>query len=427
MATLNGKYREFRLDSGLLVALQETPTQTIAGRLRVKYGALHENSGEEGLAHFLEHCIVHGGTSKYTTEEVDNRLKLFSHWNATTGQDETGFPVNMLSEYIEEYLDLFSNIAFHPILDARIVDEERQRVLREINDKKSDPSFKDRIDFYKALLGDTPYNYLVDGKEAVIEKATIDGLHKFHSRGYFANNMDLILVGGLPSDIRGLIEKYFGGKPTGDIKKIEFPVLGQLEEKTILHVPAPHMYNKDRPEESMAELRLAWRVPDSFTEEAASLLILSRILGGDPHSRLFVELSRRKGLAYHIECKYYGGTRRGVGIIEVNASTPSKRVEEAVDSIFRELDDITKQEVSLEELERIKRNIKFSYAAEQETNSGHVSAILRKIDFNLTPESEFEKISSVTPKYVMNMANEHLPKNREEGNYVLMIRDPLKN
>ena len=42
MVALNGKFREYRLDNGLYVALQETPTKTIAGRLRVKYGSLHE-------------------------------------------------------------------------------------------------------------------------------------------------------------------------------------------------------------------------------------------------------------------------------------------------------------------------------------------------------------------------------------------------
>ena len=62
MVALNGKFREYRLDNGLYVALQETPTKTIAGRLRVKYGSLHEREGEEGLAHFLEHTLMTGGT-----------------------------------------------------------------------------------------------------------------------------------------------------------------------------------------------------------------------------------------------------------------------------------------------------------------------------------------------------------------------------
>ena len=59
-------YREFTLDNGLFVALQNTPTQTVSGRLRVFQGALHEQPGEEGLAHFLEHTIVNAGSRKYS-------------------------------------------------------------------------------------------------------------------------------------------------------------------------------------------------------------------------------------------------------------------------------------------------------------------------------------------------------------------------
>ena len=40
-----------KLDNGLVVALQNTPTKTIAAKLRVNYGSSHEREGEEGMAH----------------------------------------------------------------------------------------------------------------------------------------------------------------------------------------------------------------------------------------------------------------------------------------------------------------------------------------------------------------------------------------
>ena len=49
MAVINGQFREYKLDNGLVVALQETPTQTIAAKLRVNYGTAHERDGEEKM------------------------------------------------------------------------------------------------------------------------------------------------------------------------------------------------------------------------------------------------------------------------------------------------------------------------------------------------------------------------------------------
>jgi zinc protease len=143
MATINGNYREFRLDNGLFVALQETPTQTVSGRLRVWHGALNEKKGEEGIAHFLEHTLMTGGSQKYDPERADEIRGTFGSFNAFTGLERTFFPVDMLAEDSQLFLEYVSDAAFNPRFVTSRVEEERQRVLRETADAKSNPGFKD--------------------------------------------------------------------------------------------------------------------------------------------------------------------------------------------------------------------------------------------------------------------------------------------
>ena len=50
---------------------------------------------------------------------------------------------------------------------------------------------------------------------------------------------------------------------------------------------------------------------------------------------------------------------------------------------------------------------------------------IAKLDNGLTPESFIEGYDKVTSERVMEVANKYLP-DRENGNYVLYIRDPLK-
>src|SRR3989338_11364605 len=134
MATFNGNYREFRLDNGLLVAFQETPTQTIAGRLRVWHGALNERPDEKGTAHFLEHTLMTGGSRKYAPEEADVISGKFVEFNALTELDKTLFPVDMLAEDAPLFLEYISDAVFDPRFETTRVEEERQRVLRETAD-----------------------------------------------------------------------------------------------------------------------------------------------------------------------------------------------------------------------------------------------------------------------------------------------------
>src|SRR3989344_6026179 len=199
MATINGNYRKFRLGNGLLVALQETPTQTVSGRLRVWHGALNEKKGEEGIAHFLEHSLMTGGSQKYDPERADEIRGTFGFFNAFTGLEETFFPVDMLAEDSQLFLEYVSDAAFNPRFEVSRVEEERQRVLRETADAKSNPKFKDG----KAC------------REAVVGFASVDTLREFHQRGYHPNNMDLILVGALPKNIEDLVQENFAQFPSG--------------------------------------------------------------------------------------------------------------------------------------------------------------------------------------------------------------------
>ncbi|RMD57719.1 insulinase family protein, partial [Candidatus Woesearchaeota archaeon] len=130
MTAINENYKEFRLDNGLFVALQKTPTQTVSGKLRVWHGALNEKRGEEGLAHFLEHILVTGGSRKYNPESSEEIRGKLGSFNAATSLNETFFPVDMLATDSKLFLEYISDTVFNPRFENSKIEEERQRVLR---------------------------------------------------------------------------------------------------------------------------------------------------------------------------------------------------------------------------------------------------------------------------------------------------------
>ena len=410
MTTINGNYREFKLDNGLLVALQDTPTQTVSGRLRVWHGSLNEQPGEEGIAHFLEHTLLSGGSSKYTPEQSNKIMGTFGFFNAYTGLQKTFFPVDMLAEDTELFLNYISDAAFNPIFDKIKVEEERQRVLRETSDAKSNYLFKERRAYDDALFGkDSPHTYFGLGNEEVISSVSIKDLENFHQRGYNPNNMDLILVGALPKNIEQLIKENFSSFKSGVGKKVEFTRNPQLTGTTIFHNYAPELLNNENPEQSSAQLSISFVAPTSTDEDSYAASMLVDILGGDANSRLFTSVSQKKGLAYGISSQYSNGNNKGI-----------------IDIIFEEMNKLKTELVSQEELDRLKRNSQYRIAKTFETNAGHVAAIEKKIDTGLTPEYHLEKMGAVTPEKIRDAAIKYFPTNRSEGKYVLGLRDPLK-
>lgn len=425
MAIINGGYREFKLDNGLSVALQETPTQTVSGRLRVWHGALNERKGEEGIAHFLEHTLMTGGSQKYAPQEADEIRGTFGSSNAYTSLDRTFFPVDMLAEDTPLYLQYVSDAAFNPRFDSRRVEEERQRVLRETADYKSNPSFKDSKLAVDALFGeDSPYGYLILGSEKVVGAATVDTLKGFHQRGYHPNNMDLVLVGALPKNIEDLVRENFGQFKPGKGKRFEFPRNPKIQGATILHTYAPEFYNHDDPSQSSAQLSIALFGPTQTDEDCYATDMLVDIFGGSANSRLFTGVSQRKGLAYGIGAKH--DRDKNKGLINISGSVQSAKASESVDAVFDEMTKMRTDLVSQAELDGLKRSAKYVIAKTFETNSGHAAAIELKMDKGITPEDFLKQLDKVTPEKVREAARKYFPESRESGDYVLMLRDPLK-
>jgi predicted Zn-dependent peptidase len=164
--------------------------------------------------------------------------------------------------------------------------------------------------------------------------------------------------------------------------------------------------------------------PSENHDDNCAAGILSYILGGDANSRLFKSVSQRKGLAYSIRSQH--GNRNNAGGIYINGKIQSSRADEAIDAIFEEMKELQDTRVPEDELDRIKRSSIYDIAKAFETNSGHVDAIEMKSDRGITPESYLAKINAVTPELIQKAAQTYFPKDRENGKYVLMLRDPLK-
>ena len=424
MTILNGRFREYKLDNGLVVALQDTPTQTIAGVLRVNFGPVHEKKGEEGLAHFLEHCLVTGGSRKYSPEESDRFRGNLGYHNAITSLGRIVFYSMMLPEDFEKWLEFISDSAFYPRFDANMVDGERGRVLREFADTKSAPEFRMNKALTTAFCRGHPTGIFKLGKESVVSNANGSNLRTFHSRGFHPNNMDLLIAGALPPETTDFIEKYFASKNPGQNTRIDFPKLLPLDDKVIIHESAPDLYNEESPQESSAMINLCFVCPPDSSREIYPVRILSQILGVGGSSRLFRRLGLEMGLAYEINTSCNGEYNRGV--FEIDGSVPSKRLKEAIDNIFLELQKVREEGISELELSRAKKLAKYSVASNYDSNEGHINAMALRLDNGISPEELLDNYASVTLDDVVQVARKYFPRDRETGKYVLGIRDPLK-
>jgi len=408
----------------LFVALRHTNSPTVFSKLRVNYGACHENPGEEGLAHFLEHCMMTAGSRKYSPKDSDEVRSKLGYSNAQTFLGRTSFVGDMLNEHLEDWLAFISDTTFNPRFDLSRVNGERGRIMREISDDKSKPAYEINRALRKAIYGDHPLSRYILGSEEVVKKADFRTLKQFHSRGYNATNSDLIIVGGFPDNIMDILEKYFASqKPGTDLRKT-FPLLLPSGKSQVIRAYAPELENKERPAQSSAELCLnIVAVPDTH-QDIFALRTLSNLLGHGSTSRLFKKMGLEKGLSYDQSADYQSGFNSGS--IEIQAKVSSGRLEEAINVIFEEMNRVKTEGITSDELDSFRAQVEYSFARSLDSNDGKMRAIESEIDDGLTPQRWVEGFNSVTPKAILEVANKYLPGNRTDSGYVLGIRDPLK-
>src|SRR6476620_10131412 len=81
---------EYRLENGLSVLLFPDPTkQTATVNVTYLVGSRHENYGETGMAHLLEHMLFLG--SKNHPKTVEEFRQHGARWNGTTDVDRTNY------------------------------------------------------------------------------------------------------------------------------------------------------------------------------------------------------------------------------------------------------------------------------------------------------------------------------------------------
>jgi len=425
MVKITDDYEDFKLDNGLHVALQNTLTNTIAGRLTINQGTVHEGPGEEGLAHYLEHCLAHGSTRKYSVDKMRMKEFMFGAFNATTSHDRTTFYGDVLAEDFESFLEFVSSMTVEPGFDQKTIEEERQRILREISDERSNPKYSDMRDLRGAMLGeDHPLLKEILGEGGVIRSAMGRDLRAIHKRGYVGGNMGLILVGGIPKNCAQLVQKYFKDVPTGHNGRFEFPYIESMKERSVLHSAAPDLLIRTAPKESNSMIYLGIVVPPRSHEDWATLVTLGNIIGTGTSSRLYKSISQEKGLAYQIGGSYNGDNN--IGKIVISGSVIAERQEEVIDLIFEEFKKLREVSVRWDELEIKKKGGRYKIAKLFEGNDDRLNAIDYMIRDGKTPESLLSDLEAVTPDKILEISRKYLPGSRDDNRYALLIRDPLK-
>lgn len=279
---------EYRLPNGLRVLLFPDQTkQTITVNITYLVGSRHENYGETGMAHLLEH-LVFKGTPRHPNipQELTTRG---ARPNGTTSFDRTNYFETFAAndDNLNWALDLEADRMVNSFIAKKDLESEFSVVRNEMESGENNPF---SVLFQKTLA--TAYQWHNYGKTVIgarsdVENVPIDRLQAFYKKYYQPDNAVLLVAGKFDeAKTLDLVKKYFGVIPKPERVlppnyTVE-PVQDGERQVTIRRVG------------DTQTIMAGYHVPPGSHPDAAAVDILTTVLSDTPSGRLYKNLVETK-------------------------------------------------------------------------------------------------------------------------------------
>ncbi len=366
----------------------------------VKRGSCHEGSGEEGLAHFIEHAVFKGTASFPDPESLSAATdRLGGNLDAFTGKEVACFYGRVLQEQLPDLLHLLGELVSTPRFDRAELERERGVILEEIAQSEDTPDDWVSELFYQKFWEGTSLAHPILGRPEQVGGYTADDARRFHGQTYCGSNLLVTAAGAVePEQLLGLLE----------------PVLRRLPARTpapvaALAPPRPFRLNVPRKGLQQANLLLGFPGPGHADPERGAFSLLAHVLGGGMSSRLFMELRERRGLCYQVAA--YPTPYRDAGALQIAASCAPENARELVRRALAECLLLAEKGVPEEELERARLQARTSLVFSQESSSSRMFTLAHQaihLGRVQSLDEQMAEIQAVTPASVQRAAQRWL-------------------
>jgi zinc protease len=340
---------EFRLSNGLRVLLApdaSKPTTTV--NITYLVGSRHENYGETGMAHLLEHMVFKSTTSRSNIfEDLGKRGMDF---NGTTSYDRTNyyetFPAN--AENLKWALEMEADRMVNCLITRKDLDTEFSVVRNEMESGENSPIRTLWQRMTAAAFDWHNYGKSTIGARSDVENVKIENLQNFYRKYYQPDNAVLLVAGKFdPTSTLEQIQKAFGGiaKPTRVLEPTytQDPVQDGEREVTIRRTGDTQIS------------AVFYHTPRGSHEDSGAVAALSEVLASTPNGRLHKNLVEKK-LAVSI-MNLNMGLAEGGYVLFFAELNKTQSLQQARLALLQELEGLREKPVTEEELKRAKDSL----------------------------------------------------------------------
>lgn len=280
--------REYRLKNDLRVLLfPDTSKTTFTLNVTYLVGSRHENYGETGMAHLLEHLVFKG--TKTSGNIMEQLSKRGAQFNGTTWFDRTNYfeTLTNTGDNLQWAVAMEADRMVNSKISAKDLKTEMTVVRNEFENGENNPFGLLYKQVRSVAFDWHNYGKVTIGNRSDVENVPIEKLQAFYKKYYQPDNAVVTLAGNFdPEKALALINKEFGKikKPSRKLSKlytVENPQDGE-RSVTVRRVG------------ELPFVMTAYHTPSVRHPDSAALSVLNEILTDAPSGRLYKSLVQTK-------------------------------------------------------------------------------------------------------------------------------------
>lgn len=396
------------LPNGLRIIHAWLPREVSHCALVINAGTRDEETGKEGLAHFIEHVLFKGTTQRKAFHILNRMESVGGEVNAYTTKEDTWITSSQRTRYTERALELLADIAFRSTFPEAELDKERDVVLDEIASVQDQPGDVIFEDFETLLFENHPLGRRILGDEDSVRKLSRCDVTDFVAANYRPHRMVLGVVGSVSwAEVLHWAERHFGEFGGADS---ESPSAGSAR----LDLPS-RVVPEGTPPFRRVEPRGLHQVhhvsgclaPGGDHKDKLPMTVLANILGGPSmNCRLNLNIRERHGMAYHLEANHI--VYQDVGMFNVYFGTDARFHDRVEHLVSRELHSLRIKALGTRQLHDAKQQILGQIALGHEHGASVLSGLAKTYlmyDKVETMNALIDAIEGLTASHLLEVAN----------------------
>ena len=398
------------LPNGLQIVHRKTTSPVVYVGIMVGAGTRHELPNENGMAHYIEHCVFKG-TQHYTARQIINHIEgIGGEINAYTTKEETTFYAATLRQHFRTTLHLLADLVLRPTFHKKETDKELTVILDEIESYNDSPSELIYDDFENMIFEGSSLAMPILGTKRTLHRISKspDIALNWMQQHYRPERIVLFVLGNVTTQqVISAAEREFISSPSSQTDTPSESSTTNNSKFKIQNSKFPTTRTYRRHTHQTHIMLGSHAYPIGHPKQLTMYLLNNILGGGSMSSRLYLSLREKHGLVYNIDSQSVPLSDTGYWNIYLACEPQHK--DHCLELCHKELQLLRDTALTASQLQRALRQLEGQMAISAENQENNALAMAKQMLYHHHApawQDTFARIKEITSAQLQEVANE---------------------